>query len=422
MAYIDRKSVVRRHTVEVAAPDPASALTVGNGDFAYTCDITGMQSFAAYHDQTTAMAEQRLAVATATMTTWGWHTMPNPEGFTLADTMTEHDTPRGPVSYPDDFGLEAMMGGQKAEEYRAGAWLNANPQRLDLGRIGLQLRPTDETEPETTPTALQGTHQCLDLWTGTISSLFTYTAAFMASFVEERNSVHHLPAAPLVPAQEFYDPSTTEDPTFELAYWWWGLEIAQQWRERTGRPRDEQWQQIQDTLAVPHQSEGRYTAIATDPYLRRDDHPALLCAPGVVPDTPLIDPAVMAATLQDVQANWDWGSAWGWDFPVMAMTCTRLRRPDLAVDALLMDTGKNHYQPTRHCPQIGSLLPLYLPANGALLTAVSLMIAGWDGHSSCPGFPDDGTWKVRHEGFLPWPGAIPEPRQPNSNTAMKTAS
>ncbi|WP_405914613.1 hypothetical protein [Streptomyces sp. NBC_00728] len=63
------------------------------------------------------------------------------------------------------------------------------------------------------------------------------------------------------------------------------------------------------------------------------------------------------------------------------MTATRLGSPDLAVDALLMETGKNHYQPIGHCPQIGSLLPLYLPANGALLTAVSLMVAGWAGHS-----------------------------------------
>lgn len=130
----------------------------------------------------------------------------------------------------------------------------------------------------------------------------------------------------------------------------------------------------------------------------------------------------MAATLQDVQANWDWNSVWGWDFPVMAMTATRLGRPDLAVDALLMETGKNHYQPTGHCPQIGSLLPLYLPANGALLTAVSLMAAGWDGHGvSTPGFPDDGTWNVRHEGFLPWPGT-PHPHRPTPRTAPKATS
>ncbi|MFD0661619.1 hypothetical protein [Thermocatellispora tengchongensis] len=105
------------------------------------------------------------------------------------------------------------------------------------------------------------------------------------------------------------------DPTFGLAYWWWGLEIAQRLRERLGLKRHETWQHIQDNLVRPHQREGSYTTIATEPYLRRDDHPALLCALGVVPATPLIDPAVMESTLLDVRDNWQWDTAWGWDFP-----------------------------------------------------------------------------------------------------------
>ena len=69
-----------------------------------------------------------------------------------------------------------------------------------------------------------------------------------------------------------------------------------------------------------------------------------------------------------------------------------------------MDTGKNRYLPTGHCPQMGSLLPIYLPANGGLLAAVSLMAAGWDGPpTDSPGFPQDGGWAVQHEGFTPWP-------------------
>ncbi|WP_436790862.1 hypothetical protein [Yinghuangia sp. YIM S10712] len=235
------------------------------------------------------------------------------------------------------------------------------------------------------------------------AELVDETVLFMASFVEQRDGSHHLPA-PVMPAQEFYDARTTEDPTFELAYWWWGLEIAQRWRERSGRARHGDWQLIQDGLTTPHQQHGRYTAIATEPYLRRDDHPALLCALGVVPATPLIDPAAMEATLLDVRDNWAWHTAWAWDFPVMAMTAARVGRPDLAVDALLTDTPKNHYIATGHSPQIGSLLPLYLPTNGSLLAAVSLMAAGWDdADTDAPGFPKDGSWTVRHEGFTKWP-------------------
>ena len=49
-------------------------------------------------------------------------------------------------------------------------------------------------------------------------------------------------------------------------------------------------------------------------------------------------------------------------------------------------------------------LPVYLPGNGGLLAAVSLMAGGWDGADGpAPGFPDDGTWDVQCEGFSPWP-------------------
>jgi len=52
--------------------------------------------------------------------------------------------------------------------------------------------------------------------------------------------------------------------------------------------------------------------------------------------------------------------------------------------------------------QKGSLLPLYLPSNGSLLSAVSLMAAGWDGSGDRPSFPSEG-WDAKHEGFTPWP-------------------
>ena len=79
------------------------------------------------------------------------------------------------------------------------------------------------------------------------------TARFMASFVEERAGEYHLPP-PVIPAQECYDMSATVDPTFELAYWWWGLEIAQRWRERQGLGRNPEWTTMQGQLARPHRA------------------------------------------------------------------------------------------------------------------------------------------------------------------------
>jgi hypothetical protein len=41
-------------------------------------------------------------------------------------------------------------------------------------------------------------------------------------------------------------------------------------------------------------------------------------------------------------------------------------------------------------------LPLYLPGNGGLLSAVAMMTAGWDGcpDRPAPGFPDNGKWNA----------------------------
>ncbi|MFD3606352.1 hypothetical protein ACFWVH_49235, partial [Streptomyces sp. NPDC058656] len=171
---IDRESLVRRHAVELTEADASCAPTVGNGDFAFTADITGMQTFTAFHDQAAAHAERRLAVNTTTMSSWGWHSMPNPDGFVLADAMTGYATARGPVEYPDKFDMAAAFGGQVAEEYRAGTWLHLNPQRLDLGRIGLVLRSGADAEPESDPAALGSPRQRLDLWSGVLTSVFEY--------------------------------------------------------------------------------------------------------------------------------------------------------------------------------------------------------------------------------------------------------
>ena len=48
MGRIDRKKVVKRHNPILTAIDYESPLTVGNGFFAYTFDITGMQSLGRY--------------------------------------------------------------------------------------------------------------------------------------------------------------------------------------------------------------------------------------------------------------------------------------------------------------------------------------------------------------------------------------
>jgi hypothetical protein len=70
----------------------------------------------------------------------------------------------------------------------------------------------------------------------------------------------------------------------------------------------------------------------------------------------------------------------------------------------MMNTPKNRYLPDGYNYQ-GKRLTIYLPGNGALLMAVALMCAGWDGYEgpANPGFPENGKWTVHWENLQKFP-------------------
>lgn len=229
------------------------------------------------------------------------------------------------------------------------------------------------------------------------------TANFMASYATwDTNGQRYVLGPVLQCAQEIFPKNHTLDPTFELTYWRWGLETAQQWRQRLGLPRDPKWDNVLHKLAPLPVADGKYlfTETTPDSYTNpkwNADHPAVLNALGFVPG-PGIDHSTMANTLDWIWKNWNWPDTWGWDYPSIAMTAARLNEPDRAIDALLLDTPKNHYGLNGHVYQRPGLT-IYLPANGGLLYAVALMAAGWDGapHRNAPGFPDNDQWNIRWE-------------------------
>lgn len=233
------------------------------------------------------------------------------------------------------------------------------------------------------------------------------TADFMASFVKLKDSTYHL-CHPLIPAQEIFKATETDDPTYELQYWKFGLTIAQQWRRRLEMPDNEDWQKVIDKLAALPVSDQMYlpnstTAAAyTDDQYRRD-HPSVLAALGCLPADERIDKAIMLNTLNNIMNKWNWESTWGWDYPMVAMSAARLNQPEKAIDALMMDVQKNTYLVNGHNYQ-DKRLRLYLPGNGGVLAAVAMMAAGWDGKLGLnPGFPKDGTWNVKWEGLKKMP-------------------
>ncbi len=124
---------------------------------------------------------------------------------------------------------------------------------------------------------------------------------------------------------------------------------------------------------------------------------------GYLPQQGNVDIETMNKTFDLIWDIWQWADTWGWDFPLTAMTATRLGRPDKAIDALFLNPATNTYLVNGHNFQ-DKRLRLYLPGNGSLLTAVAMMCGGYDGCTEeMPGIPKDGTWKVRAEGLQPMP-------------------
>lgn len=150
-APIDRKALVSRHDVVLVRPDPWAPLTVGNGEFAFTADITGLQSFPDYYRET---------IPLSTLSQWAWHNFPNPAGYRLEDTFEDYDTWGRPVAYPTNTRSPAA------------AWLRQNPHRLPLARIGFRFPGRGEVRIED----FREIRQRLDLWNGILESRFTLGA------------------------------------------------------------------------------------------------------------------------------------------------------------------------------------------------------------------------------------------------------
>jgi protein-glucosylgalactosylhydroxylysine glucosidase len=233
------------------------------------------------------------------------------------------------------------------------------------------------------------------------------TATFMASFPtwDSVNKRYNLGKG-LIPAQECFDAVHTFNPTYELAYWQWALTVAQQWRERLGMPREKKWDNIIKNLSKWPQANGVYLATESTPDCYTNeryitDHPAVLGAYSTLPACDRLDTTVMKSTYNLILKVWKWETTWGWDFPLMAMTATRLHMPDKALDALFMPVKTNTYLINGHNYQ-DDRLTIYLPGNGGLLSAVAMMCAGYDANKTDnPGFPKDGTWQVKWEGLKP---------------------
>ncbi|KAI9167960.1 hypothetical protein HJFPF1_04103 [Paramyrothecium foliicola] len=142
---IDREKVVSKYNIIRTAliNNITTPLQVGNGDFAFGVDNTGMQTFLPFN----------------TMSSWAWHNDAEPtNGEKISDyTGMPRLTHGRNVSYdiPDPKLPQVSQ------------WIIGNPNRVNLGRIGLKYRKKTLAASQ-----IAEPRQELDVWNGVITSTF----------------------------------------------------------------------------------------------------------------------------------------------------------------------------------------------------------------------------------------------------------
>lgn len=154
---INRQKVVTRNNPVVTKVDSLGSLTVGNGSFATTVDVTGLQSYPEYY---------RHGIPLCAMADWGWHTAPNVNHYKAEETLIDIDPGNGRKA---PYALQFKD--KKSRQYGASEYFRINPHRLNLGTVGLEI--TDKNKKIIPIKKLTDIHQQLDMWTGAITSHFS---------------------------------------------------------------------------------------------------------------------------------------------------------------------------------------------------------------------------------------------------------
>lgn len=148
---INRRALVERNNPQIETIDTLASLSIGNGGFAFTVDVTGLQTFPVYY---------RNGVPLGTQSQWGWHSFDNSENYKPEEFLKEYDFGRG---HKELYACQFKESGRQQE---AANWFRKNPHRLHLGIVGLELADSVR------PTDLKEIRQSLDMWQGLISSDF----------------------------------------------------------------------------------------------------------------------------------------------------------------------------------------------------------------------------------------------------------
>lgn len=147
---IDRNAIVSRYNPTRNTSSVTTPMQVGNGNFAFGTDITGLQTFQPF----------------AIMSSWGWKNDTFPNNKTLQDILEYH----GVSWYNHDLLVQYEFDGEDDIQQ----WLISNPNRVNLGRIGLVFLSSEGIVQNVSETDLEEKNQELDLWMGELRSSFLF--------------------------------------------------------------------------------------------------------------------------------------------------------------------------------------------------------------------------------------------------------
>src|SRR6266536_1882379 len=152
---IDRQALVNRHNVIITKVDSLSSLTAGNGKFAFTVDVTGLQSFPDYYAK---------GIPLGTESEWAWHSFLNSNHYRFAESLKTYHLNGRDVTY-------SVQWNEPGRNKDAANWFRQNPHRLQLGNIGFEIKNKNGSLAEIQD--VKNIDQKLNLWTGEIHSQFT---------------------------------------------------------------------------------------------------------------------------------------------------------------------------------------------------------------------------------------------------------
>ena len=158
-----------------------SGLTLGNGDFAFTTDFTGIQSFNASDVKGKAKSCGDLSYAVCpryTMASWGWHAeRPESSGANLSAFRFANLTAyRRSSAYPLDGASFSKQGVElqcDSQCQKAARFLRGNPHKFSLGRLFFLDGSVAGDGIPIEPAACTNISQHLDLFTSVLVSNFT---------------------------------------------------------------------------------------------------------------------------------------------------------------------------------------------------------------------------------------------------------